>query len=220
MTFDVKAQVYIDTTFSWKDFFELFCVCRNCFRSTTFIVSLEDYNARPNFQAANALVDFKHSLNYHFSVERYVSVLDKVGVKSPDHVPVDIAAAFNEGASCFKIKCFNAAGAMFRLCVDLATRPLLPSPGDSEVVQPNEKERRDLGLRLKWLFDNNKLPKELAPLAKCIREDGNDGAHAGSLTETDGDDLQDFTVALLERLYTEPKKLLLAEQRRADRRKK
>ena len=55
-------------------------------------------------------------------------------------------------------------------------------------------------------------------LATCIREDGNDGAHAGTLTKADADDLVDFTIALLERLITEPKKLELAKERRETRR--
>jgi hypothetical protein len=33
---------------------------------------------------------------------------------------------------------------MFRLCIDLVTRPLLPDPSDSSRPQPNHKQRRDL----------------------------------------------------------------------------
>jgi hypothetical protein len=69
------------------------------------------------------------------------------------------------------------------------------------------------------LFENRLLPSDLRELAHCIKEEGNDGAHAGTLTKEDAEDLLDFTVALLERLVTEPKKLKLAEERRQDRRK-
>jgi hypothetical protein len=75
-----------------------------------------------------------------------------------------------------------------------------------------------LGLRLPWLFDNKLLPAELRDLAGCIKEDGNDGAHVGNLTKTDAGDLLDFTVAILERLITEPEKLKRAQQRRDARR--
>ncbi len=102
-------------------------------------------------------------------------------------------------------------GTMFRMCVDLATRPKLP---EGEVDGLNAKIRRDLGLRLPWLFDNNLLPEGLRELSKCIREDGNDGAHAGTLEKADAHDLLDFTGALLERIFTEPEKLKLAEERR------
>jgi Domain of unknown function (DUF4145) len=104
---------------------------------------------------------------------------------------------------------------MFRLAVDLTTRPLLP---DGEVDGLSSKVRRDLGLRLPWLFKNGRLPRDLEELSRCIREDGNDGTHAGTLTREDALDLQDFTVALLERVFTEPERLKLAEERRAERR--
>ncbi len=94
----------------------------------------------------------------------------------------------------------------------------MPDPTDTTKTQPNEKTRRDLGLRLAWMFDNGILQPTLRELAKCIREDANDGAHVGSLTKQDGEDLLDFTIALLERLITEPKKLELAEARRKARR--
>ena len=114
------------------------------------------------------------------------------------------------------VGCYNAAGTMFRLCVDFATNELLPDmglPGG-----PNSKQRRELGHRLQWLFDNGLLPEQLHGLASCVKEDGNDGAHRGSLTKEDAEDLIDFATALLERLYTEPKRLQLAEQRRTARR--
>jgi len=83
---------------------------------------------------------------------------------------------------------------------------------------PNAKTRRDLGLRLPWLFANNKLPSDLRELSAAIREDGNDGAHQGTLTKEEAYDLLDFTTALLERVFTEPEKIKLAEKRRQQRR--
>jgi hypothetical protein len=52
----------------------------------------------------------------------------------------------------------------------------------------------------------------------CIKEDGNDGAHEGTLKKEDAEDILDFTVALLSRLYTEPERLRLAKLRRDKRR--
>ena len=69
-----------------------------------------------------------------------------------------------------------------------------------------------------WPFDNGLLPIALKALAKCIREDANDGAHAGNLDKAGAEDVLDFTTVLLERLYTEPKRLELAEERRETRR--
>ena len=104
---------------------------------------------------------------------------------------------------------------MFRLCVDHATVALLPEANENGL---NSAVRRSLGLRLEWLFANGRLPEALRDLSHAVKEDGNDGAHAGILQEQDAEDLLDFTVALLERLYTEPKRIELAIARRAARR--
>jgi len=82
----------------------------------------------------------------------------------------------------------------------------------------NGKTRRDLGLRLPWLFDNGKLPGDLRELSTCVHQDGNDGAHQGTLTKEDAEDLLDFTLGLLERIFTEPERLRLAQERRDKRR--
>ena len=104
---------------------------------------------------------------------------------------------------------------MFRLCVDRATKDLLPTTAEPGL---NANVRGKLAFRLTWLFDNGKLPEGLRELSTSIREDGNDGAHDGAhdgtLTAHDAADLLDFTTALLERLYTEPEKLKLAKARR------
>ena len=218
MTFDVVAELFTRVESTWVRLYEAFCVCRNCKRSTTFVLRLSDYDAQRIFEKEGSLVGYSDGLNRFFQIDGYINMLATAAVAPPEHVPRDIESAFREAAACLVVECFNAAGTMFRLCVDLATRPLLPDPQDTTITQPKEKQRRDLGLRLPWLFANNLLPRELAGLAGCIREDGNDGAHVGSLAKEDAEDLLDFTTALLERLYTEPKRLILAEERRAARR--
>jgi hypothetical protein len=135
--------------------------------------------------------------------------------KPPEHLPENIEAVFREGAACMAIECFNAAGTMFRLCIDLATKSKLP---EGDVNGLNANIRRNLGLRLPWLFDNNLLPNDLRELSSCVRDDGNDGAHVGSLSEDDADDILDFTCAILERIYTEPERLKIAKSRRDARR--
>ncbi len=90
---------------------------------------------------------------------------------------------------------------------------------EEETAGLNAKTRRDLGLRLPWLFDSGILPNDLRELSTSIREDANDGAHAGTLKKEDAEDLLDFSGALLERLYIEPEKLRLAGKRREARRK-
>ena len=213
MTFDVLATTQIDRRYDWQERAEVFCVCRNCHQSTTLVIAQKEYSADVRFISSPA--SFGGSFNDYFNVEGFICLRDMGAMAAPEFVPEKIAAAFREGATSVVTRCPNAAGAMFRLAVDLTTRPLLPA---EETAGLNNKVRRDLGLRLPWLFNNGLLPRELEQLSRCIREDGNDGAHAGTLTKEDALDLQDFSVALLERVFTEPGRLKLAEERRAERR--
>lgn len=216
ITFDVKEATPTVVQYNWQRWFEAFCVCRRCHRSTIFKVAQIDSRSDDAIRKNGGPQGFVN-VGDVFSVEGYISLRDADAIQPPDHLPPDIAPVFEEGAKCFAIGCWNAAGTMFRLCLDLATAPLVPS---EDVAGLTGKIRRDLGLRLPWLITNGYLAKELKGLSDCIREDGNDGAHRGSLSREDAADILDFTDALLERLFTEPARLKQAEERRAERRAK
>ncbi|MGA7455496.1 MAG: DUF4145 domain-containing protein [Rhodoplanes sp.] len=109
-----------------------------------------------------------------FSVEGCISIKDIGAAGPPDYVP---ATAFREGATFLVVGNWNATGAMFRLAIDLTTKPMLPT---EDVPGLNDRMRRDLGLRLPWLFDNGLLPSDLRELSSCVREDGDYGVHAGT----------------------------------------
>lgn len=115
-------------------------------------------------------------------IEGIVSQKDNVTVPPPEFLPTEIEAVFREGATCLSVGCYNAAATMFRLCVDIATRSILPE-GDAEGL--NSKVRRNLGFRLPWLFQHSHLPSALQELSTCVKEDVNDGAHEGTLKKAD-----------------------------------
>jgi hypothetical protein len=213
-TFNVEAQLFFRQEYGWQNWYEVFGVCRNCLRGTIFVIAAHT-DAPENLREKPPLKMEGVSLNNVFKVQGHIGLKDEGRQQPPEHVPPEIALAFNEGATCLATECWNAAGAMFRLCLDLATRPMLPQ---QETQGLNAKTRRDLGLRLAWLFDNGRLPPDLRELSKCVREDGNDGAHTGLLTEEDAEDLIDFATAFLERVFTEPERLRLAQARRDQRR--
>lgn len=192
-------------------------MCRGCARPSILVLRQKHIEDADLITRFGPLAGFKNGLENHFEVTGYIALKDLAARPCPEHVPPAVAVAFNEGATCVAAQCWNAAGAMFRKCVDLATRALLPE-GDVEGL--NQRTRRDLGLRLPWLFDHQLLPLDLKDLSTCIKEDGNDAAHAdeASLEKADAMDLLDFAEAMLERLYTEPERLRLAEKRRAERR--
>jgi hypothetical protein len=193
---------------------ELFCRCRACGLTSVFKVRAKDGLLEKVVDNID-LNTVKINVAMYFKVLGYVSTSDRSSIEPPTSLPPDVEAAFKEGARCLASQCPNAAAAMFRLALDLATFPRLPPP---ESAEPAARVRRDLGLRLQWLFTNAHLPAELRGLSDCVREDGNDGVHRGTISPEDAEDLQDFTYALLERLYSEPGRLQQAEQRRAARR--
>ncbi|MET0107652.1 MAG: DUF4145 domain-containing protein [Candidatus Thiodiazotropha endolucinida] len=214
ITFDLIAATKTHIRRNWQQFYETFAVCRHCHRSTVFVLADGSYEDGQEIDKIG-LTSIKVALNPYVEIEGIITLKDRADVKAPDHVPEEIEKVFNEGATCLKVDCWNAAGTMFRLCIDMVTRKLLPEK-DAEGL--NKHIRRSLGLRLPWLFDNKRLPESLRDLSTCVREDGNDGAHAGTLGKEDAEDLLDFTSILLERIYTEPERIRLAAERRDERR--
>lgn len=214
ITFDVIQAHITGVEYGWQQWYEAFSICRQCRRSTTFVLA-ESVDSDHEFVHKKGLLNLEVALNRFVRVERFVSLKDAITTKPPEHIPTNVEAVFREGATCLAVGCNNAAGTMFRLCIDIVTREMLPpadAPGPSAAI------RRNLGLRLPWLFDRGDLPESLRELSACVREDGNDGAHAGTLTVEDAQDLLDFTYVLLERIYTEPARLRLATERRDKRR--
>ncbi len=216
ITFDVKADNYLYEQHGWVRWYEAFSVCRHCHRSSILVLRLHEIEAKELLRQSGPAGVKGAALNTIMRVNGFVNIADVGSEPAPEHLPPALRAVFDEGSRCLAIGCYNAAGTMFRMCVDIATRELLPAEG--EAGGPNAKQRRDLGLRLPWLFDNNVLPAGLHELASCIKEDGNDGAHAGTLGKPEAEDMLDFTRALLERMFTEPEKLKAAKARRDERR--
>lgn len=214
ITFDLQSAHFVGCEYKWQRWYDAFCICRNCDGTVVFILSQKDIK-HSDYLRDTGLPRIDNSVNNYFNVERFRNLKDHAKAKPPDHVTEIIKSAFEEGATCIAVGCFNAGATMFRLCVDHATRALLPQPEPPNLTR---EIRRSLGLRLKWLFDNGLLPEGLRELSACIKEDGNDGAHAGTLAKIEAEDLLDFTFALLERLYTEPERLRLAKTRRDARR--
>lgn len=214
ITFDVTQEHFIRQRYAWQYWYEAFCICRHCALSTTFVLYQRD-SRDDDMVHRDGLLKLHGTINRYMHIDGYISLKDAAAIEPPEHLPEAIAAAFTEGAKCLAVGCHNGAGTMFRLCVDLATRRMLP-----EVDEPklNAQVRRNLGLRLPWLFDTKRLPEALRDLSSCVKEDGNDGAHEGTLSKEEAEDLLDFTTALLERMYTEPERLRLAKERRASRR--
>lgn len=214
--FEIVSSVIVGKTFDWQTHWEAFCQCGHCEKTTIFCLKQLKVEFAGALLGANGLAGVKGAVNAYVGIKGFISSKDKATIQAPEHLPRNIRAAFDEGALCMAVGCFNAGGTMFRLCLDMATMSLLP---DENINGLDHRIRRSLGWRLIWLFDNNLLPRSLEELSACVKEDGNDGAHEGTLERVDAEDLLDFTVAVLERMFTEPERLRLAGERRAERRR-
>lgn len=216
MTFDLIWALPTVMYYDWQQWFEAFCICRKCRRSTVFVVSQKNSEDTELIEE-KTLARLPCAANRVVEIRDFICIKDFPAQEPPEYLPSNVEAAFREGAGSIAIGCPNAAATMFRLCIDLSTKGMLPQ---EDVNGLNRKVRRDLGLRLPWLFDNGILPQDLRELSTCIKDEGNDGAHEGTLSKDDAADILDFTLRLLERIYTEPKKVQLAKERREARRDK
>lgn len=217
ITFEVLSAVSIQNASHGSSQYELSCKCRRCQRLSIFAVVQQNNRLGEVLDNPNAIVSYQSGLNSAFEVLGHLSLRDEATIEPPSYMPERVTNAFREGATCLKVQCFNASGAMFRLAVDLATKDLLPE-GDGATGGPNRQQRNNLHDRISYLFDTSRLPIDLRDLAACIKDDGNDGAHDGTLTKADAEDLLDFATELFRRMFTEPERIRLAKDRRDQRR--
>ena len=200
----------------YQGIYELFAICRGCKKATVFIIGDYYDDQRDDFPNVNPMTR-EGLLNNYFEIDGLLRIPDDEPRSPPEFIPPNIEKIFNEGAICFTKECWNAAGTMFRQCVDLATKEMLPEQGEKGLTKDNQG---NLGPRIQWLFKNKKLNERLKDLANCIKDDGNDGAHDGTLEKNDADELLDFTVMLLEDIYTTPARIKRREEEKEKRKAK
>jgi hypothetical protein len=194
---------------------ECFLVCRHCYKSSIFLLE-KDQQTSPELE----------DLPGHFANEMWEEVEQVVLLGNaracPDYVPNDIQIIFDEAAKCLAINCYDASGTMFRKVVDRTTRNMLPVQPDNDDQTHGDyiawKVRKDLKLRLEWLLKAGKIASALEPLLESVREDGNDAAH-DTIGSEEAEDLQDFTVVLLETIFTVPGQVEANRVRREARRR-
>jgi hypothetical protein len=211
-TFDVLTVTFVRNMGGYPEvsYLEAPIKCRNCKRVSILGCSTDNNRLAQNIEKAFN----DHSLlSDCVRTNNFVSLADVEATPPPQHLPDKIYNAFVEGSKCYAAGCYNGAGAMFRLSLDLASKSLLPQ----DDVRINHRQKNYLADRLEWLFDNNHWPSSLKEMVTCIRQDGNDGAHDGELGEMEAFDIMDFTSMVLEKIYTEPERIRISKERRQGR---
>ena len=211
ITFDILSYVLIRVVADWQPNYEAFSVCRACNKPTIFGIqqSRNDSQSRTLFSPFSRpqILGSPENLNSLIRIQGHVSLKDESGVECPEHTPGHLKAVFDEGAACFAIGCYNASVAMFRLCLDLDTKAIAKELGIEGM----------LNSRLKKLFAQNALPSDLEELSHCIRENGNDGAHDGTISSVEAEDIMDFAISYLESRYTLPERIRIRREERRNR---
>lgn len=217
MTADVPISQEIESI-GGRRAWEMLCVCRKCRKAAV----LRARSTESTSGVLAALATFvPHMANG--SLDDFVESLGPIGpadfvtAELPEHLSPAVHRAYAEAVTSKVAGCPNAAAAMFRLTMDLATKERLSAVPSTE-AQPSSEVRGNLSKRLTWLFDNGHLPQQIKELAKVVRENANDGAHDGDLSMEDANDLHDFSEALLYEIYTVPGRISAINKRRASRR--
>ncbi|RBP80958.1 uncharacterized protein DUF4145 [Shewanella putrefaciens] len=214
-TFDVLYVAFRRTLQSYPELYllEAPLQCRNCKG-----ISVIELVARKKtiVNDANESNKQRASLSDFLEVRNFITLADIEVTPPPEHLPPYVQSAFTEGTKCYATGCYNAAGAMFRLSLDLASKSQLPT----DDTLTTHRQKNILAERLEWLFDNKHWPASLKDMVTCIRQDGNDGAHDGELGKDEAYDIMDFSYMVLEKIYTEPERIRISQERRLSRKQK
>lgn len=211
ITFTVLAA------FTKRDWYQtVFCRCRNCAQGSTFEIEMKNSHTDIMNESAGIPVNLFCD-RFNVQEPKFNNV-----AKCPEFVPEQIKQIFDEAAMCRALACHSASGAMYRKVLDQATRTLVDvKPGEQAADGAGIawKQFKDLRLRLDWLIAQGKLPLGVDQLVDCVREDGNDAAHALETIGGEGAaDLEEFSTTILEHLFTTPGKISRNKERRDDRR--
>lgn len=121
-----------------------------------------------------------------------------------DHIPERIADLFREANECRQMTWYEAAGAMYRKTVDVATKHIYST--DPRLAE--KKPADALRVRIKSLGEMKILEPDIVELADVAALDGNDATHdVDPYTADEAEALEDLTMDLLDRLFVRPARL-------------
>ena len=125
-------------------------------------------------------------------------------VELSPHIPHRIAGLFREANECRQMTWFEAAGAMYRKTLDVATKHIY-----AHDIRLAEKEpAQALRSRIQALGALKIIEQDIVELADIAALDGNDATHdVDPYTKDEAEALEDLTFDLLDRLFVRPAKI-------------
>lgn len=200
ITLEVDLSRQVETDDSNQTYrVEMFCVCRDCRQTSIFSCDVEFGNSMPGTNINN-LENYEH-----FSVPQPVTAnLPLIDV--PEGVEGAIASAFRQGGQCKRLGLYDAAGAMLRKTLDLATKEILKRHELSEVPV--------LAKRIDKLADEGIIPKRMKEFAHRVRVDGNEAVHGDTFSSEEVEDLEILATEFLRQTFESDARLSRMEARR------
>lgn len=172
---------------------EVFFVCKACGRGSI-------YEGQPQAHISNLTGALDKGR--YFSSQAIVALPDNP-VLSED-VPARVQELFRQAARCRQLSLFDAAGAMFRKTIDVATKEIYATDYRLAEKRPAEAPRA----RVAALGQLKILDEDIVELADVALMDGNDAAHdVDPYTPNEAAALQELTDDLLDRLFVKPARI-------------
>ncbi|WP_426026656.1 DUF4145 domain-containing protein [Brevundimonas sp. TSRC1-1] len=117
-----------------------------------------------------------------------------VDTQAPSHTPVAVARRFIEGEDAYRRGSWNAAVAMYRSALDIATKGMEGVPAGLTFYR-----------RLEWLHDNHRITPDMRAWADRVRIEGNEALHdPEDFVEEDAKPLRLFTETFLKYSFELP----------------
>lgn len=121
-----------------------------------------------------------------------------------EYIPGRVAGLFREANECRQMTWYEAAGAMYRKTLDVATKHIY----DHDLRLKDKIPAQALRVRIKSLGEMRILEEDIVELADVAALDGNDAAHdTDPYTKEEAEALEDLTLDLLDRLFVRPAKI-------------
>ncbi|WP_454761282.1 DUF4145 domain-containing protein [Caulobacter segnis] len=160
-------------------------LCGSCGKPITAMLRANSYPNKPSTIGAANLQD-------------KFEVLDlwpqRVEFSAPNHSPENVARRFLEGEVAFRQRSWNAAVAMYRSALDIATKALDGVPKGLTFFK-----------RLQWLHEQHRITPDMKDWADHVRVEGNEALHdPEDFTEEDARPLRLFTEMFLRYIFELP----------------
>ncbi|MBB4571735.1 DUF4145 domain-containing protein [Rhizobium leucaenae] len=183
----IGEQMMDEFGYEW----ELAFACQACSK-----LSIYHYRLRRNGQTPSSY----RNLHEIGEVESRI-IVGINEVKIDPSVPQRIADLFREANACRQMQRYEAAGAMYRKALDVATKYIYQHDGRLTGKKPADALR----VRIKSLGEMKILEQDIVELADVAALDGNDAAHdIDPYTAEEAEALEDLSNDLLDRFFVRP----------------